>query len=345
MAYFTLYILAFFLAFFSSFIFTPIARKLAKKANVYDYPHTNIKTHKEPVPYFGGLAIVASFYLTMLVIRLSTDFPTGTLRSLRGIFAAGFFVFLLGIIDDIKHKGLHFSQKFAFQLISSVVLIFYGIKINFISPDWFAVLVTVVWIVGITNAFNIIDIMDGLSSGTAVIAALAFFFVGIPAEEQIYVNFAAIGLAGAILGFMPFNLSKKYKIFMGDAGSLFIGVVLSAIALGTNYTQSNRLGVLAPILILAIPIYDTLFVMYVRYKKRLSPFLGSKDHFALRLRAVGCSDKGILLRVYLAGIILLFGSFIVSKVEREFEAALIYFFFMVVIILISRYLYKIKISL
>lgn len=343
MTYFNQYILAFFVAFFSSLIFTPIARKLAKKTNVYDHPHTDVKTHREPVPYFGGLAIVASFYLTMLVIRLTTDFPTGTLRSLRGIFAAGFFVFVLGMIDDIKHKGLHFSQKFVFQFVAAVILILYGIKINFIHPEWFGVVVTIIWIIGITNAMNIIDIMDGLSSGVAVIASAAFFFIGLPTEEQIYVNFAAVGLAGATLGFMPFNLSKKYKIFMGDAGSLFIGLLLSAIALGTNYTQSNDLGVFAPILILAIPIYDTLFVMFIRYKKRLSPFLGSKDHFALRLRAVGCSDKGILLRCYLAGVIFLFASFVVSKVESRLEAGAIYLFVAVIMFVVSRYLYRIKI--
>jgi len=131
---------------------------------------------------------------------------------------------------------------------------------------------------------------------------------------------------------------------MGDAGSLFIGLILSGTALGTSYSHSNNLGVLAPILILAIPIFDTLFVMVVRYMKGKSPFMGSKDHFALRLRVVGCSDKGILLRVYLAGIILLFAAFVVSKAESDWTAGIIYILFAVAIAALSRYLYKIKIS-
>ncbi|MDI6756778.1 MAG: MraY family glycosyltransferase, partial [Endomicrobiia bacterium] len=248
-----------------------------------------------------------------------------------------------GIIDDIKHKGLHFSHKFLFQFAAAVFLISYGIRIEFIKPEWFGWVVTLLWVIGISNALNIIDIMDGLSGGTALIAALAFFFIGVPGEEQIYVNFVSIGLAGALLGFLPYNLSRRFKIFMGDAGSLFVGLTLAATALGTRYTQSNNLGVLSPIMILAVPIFDTLFVMVVRYIKRLSPFLGSKDHFALRLRAVGCSDKGILLRACLAGIVLLFAAFVVSKTESATIAGAIYLFFAAAIYLLAVYLYRIKI--
>lgn len=343
MTYFTLYILAFATAFVSSILFTPAVRLIARKLNIYDHPHTDIKTHKAPVPYMGGVAIAAAFYLSMLVIRLVTDFPTGTLRAMRGIFLAGFFVLTLGIIDDVKHKGLHFSQKFLFQFAAAIFLISYGIRIEFIKPDWFGWIVTLLWITGISNALNIIDIMDGLSGGTAIIAAMAFFFIGVPGEEQIYVNFVSIGLAGALLGFLPYNLSKKFKIFMGDAGSLFVGLLLAATALGTSYTESNNLGVLAPLMILAIPIFDTLFVMVARYRQGKSPFKGSKDHFALRLRAAQCSDKGILLRVYLSGIILLFASFVVAKTDSVSVAGIIYGLFAAAISVLASYLYKIKV--
>lgn len=337
------YLTAFLVALLSSAVLTPLARLIARRLNIYDHPHTDIKTHKSPVPYLGGVAIAAAFYVSMLAIRLTTSFPTGTLRAMRGIFIAGFFVLLLGIIDDVKHKGLHFSEKFLFQGLAAVFLMSYGIRIEFIKPEWFSTLLTFFWILGITNALNIIDVMDGLSSGVAVISAMAFFFIGLPTEEQVYVNFVSVGLAGALLGFIPYNLSRHLKIFMGDAGSLFIGLMLSATALGTSYSHSNNLGVLAPLLILAIPIFDTIFVMVVRYLKGKSPFLGSKDHFALRLRVVGCSDKGILLRVYLAGIILLFAAFVVAKADNDWTAAVIYFIFAVGITLLSRYLYKIKI--
>jgi len=337
------YFIAFAVALVSSLILTPIARISARKLNIYDHPHSDIKTHKSPVPYLGGLAIAGAFYISMLVVRLTTAFPTGTLRAMRGIFIAGFFILILGIIDDVKPKGLHYVEKFLFQIAAAVFLMSYGIRIEFIKPEWFSALITFVWIVGITNALNIIDVMDGLSSGTAVIAALSFFFIGLPSEEQVYVNFVSVGLAGALLGFLPYNLSRRLKIFMGDAGSLFIGLILSATALGTSYSNSNNLGVLAPILILAVPVFDTIFVMVVRYLKGKSPFLGSKDHFALRLRAVGCSDKGILLRVYLAGVILLFAAFVVSKAESEWVSVVVYAVFAVAIAALARYLYRIKI--
>ncbi|MFN3966198.1 MAG: MraY family glycosyltransferase [Endomicrobiia bacterium] len=298
-------------------------RILALKLNILDRPHSNVKTHKEPVPYLGGLSIAISFWFALTFIRFLTSFPTGTLRSLRGIFLGSLIIVILGLIDDIKKEGLHFKLKFLVQISSAILLILYGIKMEFIKPEWFALIVTIIWIVGITNSLNIIDIMDGLSSGVAFIASLGFFFIGLPTEEKIYVNFASIALAGACLGFLPYNLSQKSKIFMGDTGSLFIGFILSSISLGTKYTDVNNIGLFAPILVLAIPIYDTFLVMYFRWKKGISPFLGSKDHFALRLEKIGFSRKKILFLTYIAGIILAFISFVVT-ITKFYYALIIY---------------------
>src|SRR5262249_18518315 len=157
---------------------------------------------------------------------------------------------------------------------------------KFVSPSWFADLLSMFWIVGIINAFNIIDIMDGLASGIGMIASLGFLFISLPSEE-IYVNFTSAALAGALLGFIPFNLSKRWKIFMGDTGSLLVGFVLAALSLGTSYTRINNVGVFSPLLILGLPIYDTILVSYLRYMRGMSPFRGSRDHFALRLETFG----------------------------------------------------------
>jgi UDP-GlcNAc:undecaprenyl-phosphate GlcNAc-1-phosphate transferase len=142
---------------------------------------------------------------------------------------------------------------------------------------------------------------------------------------------------------MPYNLSKKQKVFMGDGGSLFIGLLLAATALGTDYTYTNNMGLFAPLLILAVPIYDTLFVMYVRYKKGLSPFLGSKDHFALRLRMVGYSDKSILMRVYLSCVISILLAFAAVETTFSYVALIIYCLFLIAVVIVSKYLYRVKI--
>ncbi|OGS27608.1 MAG: hypothetical protein A2297_04225 [Elusimicrobia bacterium RIFOXYB2_FULL_48_7] len=337
------YLIAFLFALGLSLILTPLSRKLAILLSIYDHPISEVKTHKKSTPYLGGIAIAVSFWGGLMLIRLLTNLPTGTLRSLRGIFIGSFIVFLLGLFDDVKRKGLKFQSKFIIQAIPGILLIVYGMRMKFIQPEWFAILVTTVWIIGVTNAMNIIDIMDGLSSGIAVIAAVGFFFIGLPSEEEIYVNFASIALAGACLGFLPYNLSKSYKIFMGDTGSLFIGFILAAISLGTRYTDINTLGLFAPILILAIPIYDTFLVMYFRWKKGINPFMGSKDHFALRLEKKGLQRKTILIYTYSAGVILSCISFIVTIVNI-YSAAIIYLFTIFIALFIAKLLSKIHVE-
>jgi UDP-GlcNAc:undecaprenyl-phosphate GlcNAc-1-phosphate transferase len=278
-----------------SAIFVPSARAAAQVLNIFDRPHTAIKTHKEPVPYLGGVAILLAFGFALLWVRGLTSFPTGTLRSLRGVLCGAALLAMLGLIDDVKHGGLHYRTKFLFQLLSALIVMSFGIRIKFINPPWFAKVLTLIWIVGLTNAFNLIDIMDGLASGIAFVAGLAFLFISLPTEE-IYVNLAAAALCGATLGFFPYNLSRQFKIFMGDSGSLMLGFVCSSLALGTSYSygSQSRLAVLSPLLILALPIFDTCLVSVLRIRRGKSPFVGSKDHFPLRLEALGWKRPLIL---------------------------------------------------
>ncbi|MFQ3676248.1 MAG: MraY family glycosyltransferase [Endomicrobiia bacterium] len=337
------YKITFIISFLLAFIATPIFRFIAIKLNVLDHPVSDVKTHKQSIPYFGGLAIAGAFFITLILVRLTTSFPTGTLKSLRGIFYSGFIVLMLGLFDDIKYKGIHFSTKFLGEIIVAIIVIFYGIKINFITPEWFAIIITFIWIIGMINAFNIIDVIDGLSSGICLIATLFFFLLGSFGEEEIYVNYVSITLAGACLGFLPYNLSKKYKIFMGDTGSLFIGLIVSTIALGTKYSSNHNLGVLSPVIILFVPIYDTLLVSILRLKKGISPFLGSKDHFALRLENVGLSRKQILLISYFFGIIFGFVGYLIKTFVLELAIVIVFLWLMLVFI-ISKFLVKINIE-
>lgn len=213
-------------------------------------------------------------------------------------------------------------------------------QIHFIKPDYLAVGLTIVWVVGITNAYNIIDIMDGLSASQAAIAALAFLMISLPSEE-LYVNFASSALAGAAIGFIPWNLSDKRKIFMGDSGSMLLGFLLAGISMGTRYSDVNNIGVYAPLLILLVPMYDTFFVMYLRLRQGKSPFLGSKDHFALRLESLGYSRRDIVLMAGAAAGFLGFLAFIITQITIIW-ALCVYLVVIIELLLLSHHLAQVS---
>ena len=313
------YLVAFFFALLLAYLFTPLFREIAVKFKILDHPVPNLKVHTKPIPYLGGLAIWLAFILTLLGVRFFTHFPTGTLRNLRGIFYGGTLIMVLGLIDDIWK--LDYRVKFFGQFIASIILVLYNIRIEFIPNLSFSIFLTIFWVVGITNAINIIDIMDGLAAGVAVIVGLAFSFIALP-TEKIYVNFAALTLAGSCLGFLKYNWQPA-RIFMGDSGSLFIGFILAAISLGESYTTINNIGLFAPLLVLGIPIYDTLLVIFFRLLKGKSIFAGSRDHFAFRLEAMGFERKKVILINYYISAILGFTAFLITVVRFEF-AVIIY---------------------
>ena len=308
-----LYLAAFLLPLALSLALTPLLRAFALRFGHVDHP-TDIKTHKHPTPLFGGVAVFAAFASTLLLLRFYTSFPTGTLHDLRVMLMGGAVMFLLGFIDDLyKPHGLGVKAKFAVQFTVAVFVVMYGFRIRFIHPEYLAAALSVLWIVGVSNAFNIIDIMDGLSAGQAALAAFGFLLISLP-SESIYVNFASAALAGAALGFLPYNFSRRFKIFMGDSGSLLCGFVLALVALGTKYSRVNPLGVYAPLFILAVPIYDTLFVSVMRLRRGHSPFIGSKDHFALRLEKIGFSRRWVVWLASLATMALSIFAWLMTQV-------------------------------
>lgn len=301
-----------FTAFLMTFLVTPAVRFLAIRWNVMDHPHTEIKTHKAPVPYLGGLAIFAGFAGALVLLRFATHFPSGTLRSLWGLLLGAAFLAGVGLVDDLKKpQGLSFQAKFFFQFLAAAILILFDIRIRFVQPDWLAILLTIAWVTGISNAMNLIDIMDGLASSQALVASLGFLLISIP-TEQVYVNMAASAMVGATLAFIPHNMSQKRKIFMGDMGSLMLGFLLAGLSLGTNYTRMSDVGVLAPLLILGLPVYDTFFVSFLRIRQGKSPFLGSKDHLALKLRAMGHSTEKVVMTFALTAALLSAAAFLLT---------------------------------
>jgi UDP-GlcNAc:undecaprenyl-phosphate GlcNAc-1-phosphate transferase len=334
-----IYIYAFIMSVVFSLIFTEIVKRIAIKYKIYDVPKTEIKTHKEPTPYLGGIAIAGAFALTLLIIRFTTNFETGVLHNLRGILLAGGILLVVGVVDDLK--DLNFKIKFFWQFVAATILIMFDMKIKFIQPDYLAIIFSYLWIIGIINAVNLIDIIDGLSSGIAIIASLTFFAIQSPFESS-YVNFASITLAGACLGFLKYNFNPA-KIFMGDAGSMFIGLVLAAISLGANYSFNNEIAVFTPILILIVPIYDTFYIMLKRLEKGKSIFLGSKDHVAIRLKINGWSTKKIVLTLYLASIIASILAFTITQ-SSLFGALGLYFVILIIALVLGKNLGKIEVD-
>lgn len=254
---------------------TPLMREAAIRFGIVDRPDGRLKNQAAPVPYLGGIAIYLSFLLAL----------TATLRfdstEVLGLLLAGAIVVILGLIDDFG--VLTPGVKLAGQVVAVLTLMNASIyiKLNFL-PVWLAVALSFLWLLAITNAFNIIDVMDGLAAGVAAAAAFILFVVAAVNGRQTYAVLLA-ALCGSLVGFLRFNFEPA-KIYMGDAGSMFIGLMLGALSMNNSYTRHNLVASLAPIVILGVPVFDMLFVMYVRFRRGLPVMLGSPDHFALRVR-------------------------------------------------------------
>lgn len=305
-------ILSFIISFLLSFLFS----KIAPRIGLMDKPK-GIKDHPKPTPYGGGVAIFMG--------TLMCAFFGGESR----ILVFGFLIFLLGFFDDIRPYSKYL--KLFFQSLIAVFTIWSGTKMEIaVLPEYFNIILSVIWILGITNALNIIDVMDGIAAGVGFFAASSFIFIAIYGSGSYPV--IAATLAGSCLGFLPFNLPKA-KIFMGDSGSLFLGYILSALALTTRYSAENPIAVFVPLLILFIPIFDTVYVVVLRMAKKQNPLRGSHDHFVLKLKATGLSVPSIIAIIYLSTIALCEAAYIITRLAIRHAillytvAAMIFIFF------------------
>lgn len=267
-------VLSFILALSLSLYGVPLARRAALLFNIVDRPDGRLKLQAEPVPYFGGLAVYLAFLISL---ALTFEFRQDVL----GLVLAGTLMVMVGLIDDFG--VLKPWPKLVGQLIAVFVLIRSGIRIEIAAlPDWLDIALTLFWMIGIINAVNIIDVMDGLAGGVSLVACLWLFVVAVINQDMMIAVMLA-ALAGSLIGFLRFNFHPA-RIYLGDSGSLFIGLMLGALAMIGKYTAVNPVSLLAPVFVLGVPIFDTLFVMYIRKLRGLPVFLGSPDHFALRLR-------------------------------------------------------------
>ncbi|MBI2841575.1 MAG: undecaprenyl/decaprenyl-phosphate alpha-N-acetylglucosaminyl 1-phosphate transferase [Acidobacteria bacterium] len=287
-------VLIFFLSLLLSWRGTPMAREAALRFGIVDRPDGRLKTQREPVPYLGGLSIFISFLVSLAMVF---EFE----RQVLGLLLGGSLVVLLGLVDDFG--VLTPAVKFSGQFLAASCLVKSGVQMHLsFLPETMNIVLTVIWLIGITNAFNIIDIMDGLSAGVALVASIFLLAVSVINEHQSIAIITA-ALAGSLCGFIRYNYHPA-KIYMGDTGSLFIGLMLGSLSITGQYTLNHRFAFITPLFLLGVPIFDTLFVMIMRARHRRSMFLGSRDHAALRLRKVGLSTSETVNLFYVAAVLL-----------------------------------------
>jgi len=288
----------FFFSFFLAFIATKVMRRVAAKLKILDLPNER-KIHKKPIPLLGGLAIYGSYVVT---IFLNFNFSI----ELKGVIIGGTLILIVGLIDDTKH--LSAIWKLISQVLASSILILHGVKLSFLPSTWWGyggeVVLTIVWIVGITNAVNFFDGMDGLAAGLAAICSLSFFIVA-QITGQPYLGYLTIALAGSSLGFLKFNF-KPASIFLGDAGSTFLGFTLAGIAVMGGWAERNpKVALSLPILVLSVFIFDMGYITVVRiFKGAVRNFkewieYTGKDHLHHRLVTLGFSETQTVLLIYL----------------------------------------------
>ena len=302
---------AFLLSLVFALYWTPLMRKAALQLGIVDKPDGQLKKHQNATPYLGGLAVFMSFLLTVGVF---TDFGQETL----GLLLSGSIALMVGLLDDFG--AMTPSQKLLGQTLAALVLVKSGIyiKLEFI-PLWLAVPLTVLWVVAVTNALNIIDILDGLAAGVATIAALSIAIANFMAGRYAVCLMSLI-LAGAVLGFLRHNFHPA-TIYLGDAGSLFIGFMLAALSMNAGYTRANLLAVISPVLIMGIPLFDLALVMWIRWRNGIPVMKGSPDHFALRLRRLKLSVRETAVTTYIIGALLSGVALLLSQVTLMWAVA------------------------
>lgn len=278
---------------------TPLARQLAVHWGAVDQPSSR-KIHHSPIPRLGGLAIWLALWVAALltVHALPSDAvitPAHRIPDLAAILAGATIILLVGMTDD-QRGGMKPLAKLTGQFVASTVLIAFGIHWTLFGVAWVDLPLTYIWIIGLTNALNLLDNMDGLSAGATSIAG-AFFFLLAVLNGQILVALLAAALVGSCLGFLIYNYNPA-TIFMGDSGSLSLGFILSVLGMKLQIHNSQHISFVIAALVLSVPIFDTAFVTWRRIREGRRITQGGTDHTSHRLLRLGLSQKQAVWALY-----------------------------------------------
>jgi len=329
------------LFFFSLFLvgsITPLVRKLAIRLDVVDRPSEAHKSHSSPVPYLGGLAIV----IGVIVTTTAAIFYTGNLEllGLAGtVMLPAIFMGVIGLVDDIKK--LHPWPRFLAQNLVGLAIALLLVSTNTLgSPtgnQTVDILVTIFWIVGITNSINFFDNVDGGASGAIAISAMFLFILAFQGGQD-FIAAMSIVLSGATAGFLIWNKAPA-RIYMGDSGALFLGVLIASLTLRFNPSPIDRYASFAiPVLLLAVPILDTTVVVLSRISRGVSPFRGGQDHLSHRLVTSYFPKRRSVIFLWVLVIVFSLFAILISNVSFRIERGLSFFALLVWFIALVAFL-------
>lgn len=342
--------IAFLLAFITTFVVTPHTMRWAKKVGAIDIPNDR-RVNKKPMPRLGGLAVISGFFVSIIYLLISTSIEGKINLFGEEAYYVKLIGYVVGIIilgitcyiDDVK--GIPSWIKLIAQIIAAIIVVASGIRIENISIPFTegklvisgiaSYVITICWIVGITNAINLIDGLDGLSSGVTLISCLSLLMVFALNESPLIAIILVTALAGALVGFLPFNFSPA-KTFIGDTGSNFMGFSLAIISILGVAKTYTALVLIAPIIILGMPIFDTIFAIFrriIKGKSLKAVFKPDKGHLHHKLMAKGYTQRQAVLIMY--GITAILGMFAVILLESGIWKALSFALLVIAIVAIG----------
>ena len=315
---FALYLAIFLVSLALSSLLVPILRKIAFRYSVLDRPNQSHKTHHESIPYLGGLAIVIPVSLLVIVGPLIFVEDSDYLLRVTLLLLPAVLLAFVGLYDDIKN--LSAPSRFLVQTTIAIGATLYlsklGFNVSILNNDIGNILLSIFWLVGITNAFNFFDNLDGGATGITIVASSTLFLLGLLGGQYL-LSAISLALAGAGLGFLWWNRNPA-RIYLGDSGALFIGFILSISLMQFESNVESRIAsALIPVFILALPIIDTSVAVVSRILRGVSIFQGGRDHLSHRLISLGFSRKSAAYSLWILSAMLSSLTFLMSKVSRD----------------------------
>ena len=305
-------------------LLTPLMRKIALVQGVLDRPNSAHKSHKNPVPYLGGVAIIIGVVIVSYIALISNKFTWSNFWLATSVLGPAIVMGLVGLWDDLK--SLNPLPRFIGQSIAGlVVAIIFIFNDNIGNPTGVTVLdaaITILWIVGICNSINFFDNLDGGAAGTVAITAISLTYLAITGD-QYFIAALSVVVAGSTLGFLIWNRAPA-RIYMGDAGALFLGLLIATLTVRFNPSTDNPVSSFAiPVLLLAVPILDTTVAVFSRLRRKVSPFQGGKDHLSHRLVRVGLSRRLSAITLWSLTALFSFFAVLISLPNKSYEAIII----------------------
>ena len=343
--------IAFLLAFITSFVLTPYTIKIAKKIGAVDIPKDERRMHKKAMPKFGGPAIIAAFLISTIYLIITSSLegnlnifgPENYILKLLGFLGGMVVLAIFCFFDDIK--GIHPLVKLTGQLIAAGIVVASGIRIenfnlpflegNIMLSNAFSIILTIGWIVGITNAINLIDGLDGLSTGISIISCVSLLIIFALNGSPLIAIIMITALVGTLSGFLPYNFNPA-KTFIGDIGSNFIGYTLSIVSILGIAKTATAFVVVLPIIVLGLPIFDTLSAIVrrlIKGKSLKAVFQADKGHLHHKLIEKGLTQKEAVLLLY--GVSVACGMFAVILFESDIWKAISFALMVVAVVAIG----------